>query len=570
MASIVNYYPYGTIDHALFNFDQISGVDNFKLLGPVRVSVSDSFIVSDYVPLGISSNIYTSGNSGATHWTVTQLANIQTILDTYSQFINVSFGSVINDSGFNPAQVGTNSDINISLINRPSLPFSGLSAVASTDFGYTGSELDVVLNTAGFGSSDTSLSTNSWGGHALMHEIGHSLGLSHPHSEIVNGVAVLTQNYSATTSVGFSQLGFRIQTAAEMNKEYFTIMSYDDEKPVTGVDTYAQTPMILDVIALQDAYGAGLGTSSLGNDVITPGSAGSVSAYRTYFDTGGVDQINLSNYSSGAYLHMGAPIVGASHLVGVCMSMADHQLQLNGSSPASLRWFYGEFENAVGSASNDQIVGNYLNNVITGGAGNDTIDGGGGLDTSTYTGAIGTYVISAGSSGIWTVQDTVANRDGTDTLSHVQRLQFAIADGVTGANRVALDIGSNEVGGSAYMLYQATFNRKPDAAGLGYWINKLDHGANIITDVAAFFTQSSEFIAKYGPNPSNAAYVDALYQNVLHRGGDAGGISYWNNALNNSAVSKAYVLEQFATLPEGVSLVATAISHGIAYQQWTG
>ena len=136
--------------------------------------------------------------------------------------------------------------------------------------------------------------------------------------------------------------------------------------------------------------------------------------------------------------------------------------------------------------------------------------------------------------------------------------------------RVALDIGSNEVAGSAYMLYQATFNRKPDAVGLGYRINKLDNGANIITDVAAFFTQSAEFITKYGANPSNSAYVDALYQNVLHRGGDLGGMSYWNNALNNGLVSKAYVLEQFATLLEGVSLVASAVSHGIAYQQWTG
>ena len=121
MATIIDYYPIGVIDHALFNFDEISGVSNFKLSGPVIVSVSDSFTISDFVPLGISSNVYTSGSSGSAHWTSTQLANIQSIFDTYSQFINVSFGKVVNDSGLNPAQVGTSSDINISLINRPTL-----------------------------------------------------------------------------------------------------------------------------------------------------------------------------------------------------------------------------------------------------------------------------------------------------------------------------------------------------------------------------------------------------------------------------------------------------------------
>jgi len=135
---------------------------------------------------------------------------------------------------------------------------------------------------------------------------------------------------------------------------------------------------------------------------------------------------------------------------------------------------------------------------------------------------------------------------------------------------VALDIGPTQTAGSVYMLYQATFNRTPDAAGLGYWIAQVDKGANIITNVAASFIQSPEFVAKYGSNSSNASYVDNLYQNVLHRAGESGGVAYWNQQLNTGAATKAFVLEQFATLAEGAALVAPAIAHGIAYQQWVG
>ncbi|MEI6188570.1 MAG: hypothetical protein WCP46_08825, partial [Alphaproteobacteria bacterium] len=172
MATIVNYYPLGIIDHALFNFDEIAGVGNFRLLGPVNISVSNSFTYLNYLQLNISPNIYTANASGAINWTTAQLTNIQTITNSFSQFINLSFSNVVNDSGLTPAQVGNSSDINISLINRSNLAFSGLSAVATTAFGYSGGQLDIVLNTAGFGSSDTSLSLSSWGGHTLMHEIG--------------------------------------------------------------------------------------------------------------------------------------------------------------------------------------------------------------------------------------------------------------------------------------------------------------------------------------------------------------------------------------------------------------
>jgi hypothetical protein len=562
MATIVPFYPFGIAANALFNFDEIADIQDYKLTGPITVSISDAFTRANYTQYVFSSNIYTMASSGSGNWTVTQVANIQTILDTYSHFANLSFSKVVNYSGYNPAQVGNNSDINVSFISRPTLDFAGLASLATNSFGYTGGENDIVLNTSGFGGSDTTLAMTTWGGRVLMHELGHSLGLSHPHSEYVNGKAVLTDAFSATVNMGFSKLGFVIRNAADMNKEYFTIMSYDEQTPTVGPQTFAQTPMILDVLALQEAYGLGVGSSGASNDVITIGAAAAVNSYRTYFDLGGVDTVNLNNYASGAYFNMGTSIVGARQLVGVSMSIADRQLMTAGNAPQSLRWFYGDYENALGSAGNDLITGNALANVITGSGGNDTIDGGGGIDRAIYSGTAAGYTITIASASS-TAMDKTANRDGTDTLTNVERLQFT-------DTMLALDTGKDQTAGSGYMLYKAAFNRTPDAGGLGYWINQMDKGMSYST-VAQNFVNSTEFKTAFGGNnPTVSTLVTKLYNNVLNRTPDSGGLAFWQNKLSNEGWTTADVLGFFSTSGENVTNVTPLIANGIQYQQFVG
>ena len=457
MANYIPYSPTTLVAKALFNFD-IFGVENFKLVGPVRVSVSDSFTFAQLVASfpTISEDIYTSLSSGKTSWTPEQLGNVNLTTSTYSNFINLKFLPVVNNSGLTPENVGTASDINISFIYRRDARFSGVSALETDlDFGYVGAQGDIVLNLNGFGSSglsnDASLDSSTFGFHTLMHEFGHSLGLSHPHSSISRGVTTLTADYSALTSIGFAKLGFQIKSPLDMNKEYFSIMSYDDQAPVSEVNTFAQTPMILDVIALQTAYGEGGGTSGAGNDVITPGGDGGVNSYRTYFDTGGADTVNLSNYLGGAYLHMGTTITGASHQVGVSMSSADRNAVVNFNlSPVSLRWFYGEYENATGSAAADTIVGNALNNTIDGRGGNDVIDGGAGTDTALYSGARASYLLTKTSDGYRLTDSTGAA--GIDTLVNVERLKFS-------SGAIALDVGTKQSGGEAQLLLGAVLGK---------------------------------------------------------------------------------------------------------------
>jgi hypothetical protein len=361
--------------------------------------------------------------------------------------------------------------------------------------------------------------------------------------------------------MGFSKLGFLIRTAADMNKEYFTIMSYDDQTPSSGGDTFAQTPMILDVLALQEAYGVGSGSTGSANDTITIGASSGVNSYRTYFDTGGVDTVNLSNYTTGAYFHMGTSIVGAQRVVGVSMSAADRQLMLAGTAPQSLRWFYGDYENAIGGVGIDVITGNTLSNAITGAAGNDTIDGGEGIDKAIYSGAAASYTIKITATNS-TATDKTANRDGTDTLTNVERLQFT-------DTMLALDIGKDQIAGSGYMLYKAAFNRTPDVGGLGYWISRMDSGMSY-SDVAKNFVTSAEFQTAFGgSNPSVNTLVTKLYNNVLSRTPDAGGLAFWQDKLN-TGWSTADVLGFFSTSGENVTNVTPLIANGIQYQQFVG
>ena len=61
---------------------------------------------------------------------------------------------------------------------------------------------------------------------------------------------------------------------------------------------------------------------------------------------------------------------------------------------------------------------------------------------------------------------------------------------------------------------------------------------------------------------SNGAFVDALYQNVLSRGGDAGGVAYWSQQLDNKLQDRSDVLVQFTQLPEFVGISAANITNG--------
>lgn len=187
----------------------------------------------------------------------------------------------------------------------------------------------------------------------------------------------------------------------------------------------------------------------------------------------------------------------------------------------------------------------------------DTVFGGGGstgggpLDFHRYEVTRDTYTIQRLASDIVAVYKP----DGSvETLTGIERIHFN--DGY-----LALDI--NGTAGQAYRIYQAAFDRTPDAGGISYWIKMMDTGMSL-KDVAHDFISSTEFMVTYGANMSNQAFIEQLYMNVLNRAGEAAGVDYWTGRMA-ADLTRADVLAGFSESPENVAGVAPAISDGIWY-----
>jgi|GEM_PF-1418583 len=93
-------------------------------------------------------------------------------------------------------------------------------------------------------------------------------------------------------------------------------------------------------------------------------------------------------------------------------------------------------------------------------------------------------------------------------------------------------------------LYSAIFNRAPDQAGLEFWVEAIN-GGDSLTKAAEGFTQHPVFAEVYG-DLSNQAKVEALYTNVLGSAGDAAGIQFWVAKLE-SGISFGQVVAEFVS-----------------------
>jgi len=118
--------------------------------------------------------------------------------------------------------------------------------------------------------------------------------------------------------------------------------------------------------------------------------------------------------------------------------------------------------------------------------------------------------------------------------------------------------GSYDVSTRMTRLYSGYFERLPDYSGYGYWTGKLRSGWSL-KKVSDTFAASSEFKNKYGPL-SNTAFVQKVYQNVLHRAPDSGGLNFWVNRLNKKTASRGDVMLNFSESNENVNKMDSEVT----------
>lgn len=105
-------------------------------------------------------------------------------------------------------------------------------------------------------------------------------------------------------------------------------------------------------------------------------------------------------------------------------------------------------------------------------------------------------------------------------------------------------------------LYRAYFLRNPDHNGLTYWLNRRGEGRSLVS-ISSSFAVSSEFTNRYG-KLTNRAFVDRVYRNVLGRGADASGLTYWTTRLDGG-MSRGQVMANFSQSSEYVRNTAASV-----------
>ena len=112
-------------------------------------------------------------------------------------------------------------------------------------------------------------------------------------------------------------------------------------------------------------------------------------------------------------------------------------------------------------------------------------------------------------------------------------------------------------------LYLAGLGRLPDRSGLQYWTRRHAAGVPLI-ELAQQFITSTEFLRRYG-SPTNAAYIDVLYRNVLGRAADPTGSDYWNRRLTARQITRAGLVVQFSESNENKTKTAVKVEASVVY-----
>ncbi|MFT0531253.1 M10 family metallopeptidase C-terminal domain-containing protein [Castellaniella hirudinis] len=238
----------------------------------------------------------------------------------------------------------------------------------------------------------------------FVHEIGHALGLNHMGG--YNG----DDDDGPSSYQDSDMLSIMSYYGPGMNRGE-GLVAWGDWFGADGRGYSAQTPMVNDIMVIQEMYGADTTTRvedtvyGFGSNVQGPQAQifdFSVNEYPilTIYDAGGVDTLNLSGWGTDSLVNLNPGQY--SSVNGMTNNLAIAWTTL--------------IENAVTGAGNDVLRGNAADNYL---------NGGDGQDSAVFSGALPGYDLSYNVfSREYAVLDLTANRDGTDTLLNIEYANF--------------------------------------------------------------------------------------------------------------------------------------------------
>ncbi len=154
--------------------------------------------------------------------------------------------------------------------------------------------------------------------------------------------------------------------------------------------------------------------------------------------------------------------------------------------------------------------------------------------------------------GIITGERELSEIPGTP-FEEGRAILFDQIDGIAELGPVGLGISETRAQTIAY-LYEAALDRNGaiDEPGLNFWINEAEAGATN-RQIAGAFIESPEFRASFGDPATlgDTAFVTVLFENVLERAPDEGGLGFWLSVLEQSGDRRELLLA-FALSPENV------------------
>lgn len=112
-------------------------------------------------------------------------------------------------------------------------------------------------------------------------------------------------------------------------------------------------------------------------------------------------------------------------------------------------------------------------------------------------------------------------------------------------------------------LYWAYFQRIPDRDGLLYWVAQRRSGRSL-RSISEFFARSNEFRVLYG-SLSNRQFVELIYENILGRPGEPGGVDYWTGELDTRRRGRGNVMVGFSESNEYQNRMANPVTVVVLY-----